>query len=41
MKSCITGAVGSLEWLAGALLLALFLLNMLRIFLRYFLGVAW
>jgi TRAP-type C4-dicarboxylate transport system permease small subunit len=41
MKSWITGAVGSLEWLAGALLLALFLLNMLRIFLRYFLGVAW
>ena len=41
MKSWIMGAVGSLEWLAGALLLALFLLNMLRIFLRYFLGVAW
>jgi TRAP-type C4-dicarboxylate transport system permease small subunit len=34
-------AVGGLEWFAGALFLALFLLNMLRIFLRYFLGVAW
>jgi TRAP-type C4-dicarboxylate transport system permease small subunit len=41
MKSWITGAIGRLEWLAGALLLTLFLLNMLRIFLRYFLGVAW
>jgi TRAP-type C4-dicarboxylate transport system permease small subunit len=34
-------AVGSLEWFTGTLFLALFLLNMLRIFLRYFLGVAW
>jgi TRAP-type C4-dicarboxylate transport system permease small subunit len=34
-------AAGSLEWFAGTLFLALFLLNMLRIFLRYFLGVAW
>jgi TRAP-type C4-dicarboxylate transport system permease small subunit len=34
-------AVGSLEWFTGTLFLALFLLNILRIFLRYFLGVAW
>jgi TRAP-type C4-dicarboxylate transport system permease small subunit len=30
-----------MEWFGGALFLALFLLNMLRIFLRYFWGVAW
>jgi len=41
MKSWIVRAVGSLEWFAGTLFLALFLLNILRIFLRYFLGVAW
>jgi TRAP-type C4-dicarboxylate transport system permease small subunit len=41
MKPWIIRAAGGLEWLAGALFLALFLLNMLRIFLRYFLGVAW
>jgi TRAP-type C4-dicarboxylate transport system permease small subunit len=41
MKSLIIRAAGSLERFAGALFLALFLLNMLRIFLRYFLGVAW
>jgi TRAP-type C4-dicarboxylate transport system permease small subunit len=41
MKSWIIRAVGGLEWFAGALFLVLFLLNMLRIFLRYFLGVAW
>jgi TRAP-type C4-dicarboxylate transport system permease small subunit len=41
MKSWIVRAVGSLEWFTGALFLALFLLNILRIFLRYFLGVAW
>jgi TRAP-type C4-dicarboxylate transport system permease small subunit len=34
-------AVGGLEWFTGTLFLALFLLNILRIFLRYFLGVAW
>jgi TRAP-type C4-dicarboxylate transport system permease small subunit len=33
--------MGSLEWVAGTLFLTLFLLNILRIFLRYFLGVAW
>lgn len=32
---------GSLEWFSGVLFLALFTLNMLRIFLRYFWGVAW
>jgi len=41
MKSWIVRAVGSLEWFTGTLFLALFLLNILRIFLRYFLGVAW
>jgi TRAP-type C4-dicarboxylate transport system permease small subunit len=41
MKSWMVRAAGGLEWFAGALFLALFLLNMLRIFLRYFLGVAW
>ena len=41
MKSWIIRAVGSLEWVAGALFLALFVLNTLRIFLRYFLGIAW
>jgi TRAP-type C4-dicarboxylate transport system permease small subunit len=30
-----------LEYFAGALFLLLFLLNILRIFLRYFLGIAW
>jgi TRAP-type C4-dicarboxylate transport system permease small subunit len=41
MKSWMERAVGSLEWLTGSLFLALFILNILRIFLRYFLGVAW
>jgi TRAP-type C4-dicarboxylate transport system permease small subunit len=41
MKSWMERAVGSLEWFTGTLFLALFLLNILRIFLRYFLGVAW
>lgn len=41
MKSWIVRAVENLEWFAGALFLILFLLNILRIFLRYFLGVAW
>jgi len=41
MKSWIVRAIGRLEWFAGALFLILFLLNILRIFLRYFLGVAW
>jgi TRAP-type C4-dicarboxylate transport system permease small subunit len=41
MKSWIVRAVGSFEWVTGTLFLALFLLNILRIFLRYFLGVAW
>ena len=41
MKSWIVRAVGSLEWVAGTLFLTLFFLNILRIFLMYFLGVAW
>jgi TRAP-type C4-dicarboxylate transport system permease small subunit len=41
MKSWMVRAVGSLEWFTGTLFLVLFLLNILRIFLRYFLGVAW
>ncbi len=41
MKSWIIRAAESLEWFAGILFLTLFLLNILRIFLRYFLGVAW
>jgi TRAP-type C4-dicarboxylate transport system permease small subunit len=41
MKSWIERAVGNLEWVAGTLFLTLFLLNLLRIFSRYFLGVAW
>src|SRR4030065_2692543 len=41
MKSWIVRAVGSLEWVTGTLFLALFLLNILRIFVRYFWGVAW
>jgi TRAP-type C4-dicarboxylate transport system permease small subunit len=34
-------AIRSLEWFTGILFLILFLLNILRITLRYFLGVAW
>lgn len=34
-------AIRSLEWFTGTLFLILFLLNILRITLRYFLGVAW
>ena len=41
MKSWIIRAVESLEWFAGTLFLTLFFLNILRILLRYFLGVAW
>ena len=41
MKSRVMRAVESLEWFAGGLFLLLFLLNILRIFLRYFLGIAW
>ena len=41
MESWMVRAVKSLEWVAGALFLILFLLNILRIFLRYFLGIAW
>jgi TRAP-type C4-dicarboxylate transport system permease small subunit len=41
MKPWIVRAIGSLEWFAGALFLLLFLLNMLRIFLRYCFGIAW
>lgn len=41
MKSRIIQAIGSLEWFAGTLFLALFLLNILRIALRYLWGVAW
>jgi TRAP-type C4-dicarboxylate transport system permease small subunit len=41
MKSWIVRAVGNLESVTGVLFLALFILNMLRILLRYFFGVAW
>ena len=41
MKSWMVRAVENLEWVAGALFMALFLLNLLRILSRYFLGVAW
>ncbi len=41
MKSWMLRAVESLEWFAGTLFLALFVLNILRILLRYFLGIAW
>lgn len=41
MKSWMVRAIGSLEWFAGVLFLILFLLNMLRIFLRYCFGIAW
>jgi TRAP-type C4-dicarboxylate transport system permease small subunit len=41
MKSWIVRSVINLEWVAGTLFLALFLLNLLRIFSRYLLGVAW
>jgi TRAP-type C4-dicarboxylate transport system permease small subunit len=41
MKSWMVRGVGSLEWFTGTLFLVLFVLNILRIFLRYFLGVAW
>ena len=41
MKSWMVRAVESLEWFAGTLFLILFILNILRIFLRYFLGIAW
>jgi len=34
-------ATGGLERITGILFLILFLLNILRIFLRYFLGIAW
>ncbi|MBM4339212.1 MAG: TRAP transporter small permease [Deltaproteobacteria bacterium] len=41
MKSWIERMSGSLEWFVGGLFLALFLLNILRIALRYFFGIAW
>jgi len=41
MKSWVLRAVLSLEWFAGVLFLALFVLNILRIVLRYFFGIAW
>lgn len=41
MKSWVLRATRSLEWIAGYLFLTLFVLNILRIFLRYFLGAAW
>mgnify|MGYP001119850916 CR=1 FL=1 len=41
MKSWMVRATGGLERITGILFLILFLLNILRIFLRYFLGIAW
>ena len=41
MDSWMIRIANKLEYFAGALFLALFLLNIMRIFLRYFLGVAW
>jgi TRAP-type C4-dicarboxylate transport system permease small subunit len=41
MKSWIERTSGSLEWFVGGLFLVLFLLNILRIVLRYLWGVAW
>jgi len=41
MQSWIERMSRSLEWFVGGLFLALFLLNVLRITLMYFFGVAW
>jgi TRAP-type transport system small permease protein len=41
MDTWMIRIANKLEYFAGALFLALFLLNIMRIFLRYFLGVAW
>jgi TRAP-type C4-dicarboxylate transport system permease small subunit len=41
MNPWMIRAVSSLERITGALFLILFVLNTLRIFLRYFLGIAW
>jgi len=41
MDSWMIRIANKLEYFAGALFLALFLLNIMRIVLRYFLGVAW
>ena len=41
MDSWMIRIANKLEYFAGALFLLLFLLNILRIFLRYFLGIAW
>lgn len=41
MQKIIESLVKGIQWLAGALFFTLFLLNILRITLRYFLGVGW
>ncbi len=41
MDSWMIRIANRLEYFAGALFLLLFLLNILRILLRYFLGIAW
>jgi TRAP-type C4-dicarboxylate transport system permease small subunit len=41
MKSWIVRGIETLEWFVGVLFLLLFLLNMLRISLRYCFGIAW
>jgi TRAP-type C4-dicarboxylate transport system permease small subunit len=41
MNPWMIRAVSSLERITGALFLILFVLNTLRIFLRYFFGIAW
>ena len=41
MDSWMIRIANKLEYFAGALFLLLFLLNILRISLRYFLGIAW
>ncbi|MBD3306347.1 TRAP transporter small permease subunit [candidate division KSB3 bacterium] len=41
MQKYIDGFVNALQWLTGALFLVLFLLNILRIALRYFFGISW
>ena len=41
MQRIINYLVRGIQWLAGILFLTLFFLNILRITLRYFLGVSW
>lgn len=41
MQKPINALINAVQWLAGTLFLTLFLVNILRITLRYFLGISW